>query len=584
MRHTSAVVIEGDSGSHPTELLAELGFPDLRPLFETDDPAHGAHPGKAVGVTDGWTFVWDPQTFFGLFPLDDQAAPPDDPWDMFESRIWPSPLDEILARMSGQRRVFSFITEGAILSHGFAWYASGSRQRAWLSVDGEIVFQDGTPLREEAVASAEEPDDEQRLFVLGKMLTGVGVVPATPVRFTVYGSERTPLIVPKALQPLRSRIAPGIVLAPPRPEQVVTPPRHREWPSQAADGTFPVAPLRDVVAFPSSVLPLFFGREKSLNALRAAMRTDDRVVLATQRNAVDDDPGADAIYRTGTLASVIQFLELDDGTAEVFLQGISRVKILNYTGRAEYLEAEAAPVNDATDEDLAPLAALVRAKLGVCANLRGLPELVEFLELHAGGDDEQRAEAHDYGRFADQVASHLQVDVHDRQTILETAAVGERLKKLLDLMDKPRREPKLSPSADEIVSAFRGEGPRRQVARHLPIEDGATARAPVDRIVAVHRREHRTDLFDGTATISCPLTLDDVELRLDENHFVRVHRDHIVNTNHIAGVTHHGGDVLLELAGARRCTVPIGRGRLSWLKTRFAVRHMRQMRAAMERL
>jgi DNA-binding LytR/AlgR family response regulator len=332
-----------------------------------------------------------------------------------------------------------------------------------------------------------------------------------------------------------------------------------------------VAPLRDVVAFRGAVLALFFGREKSLNALRAAMCTDDRVVLATQKDAEDDDPSADAIYATGTLANVIQFLEMGDGSVSVLLEGISRVNILNYTGCADYLQAAAALVNDATDEDLAPLAALVRAKLGVYAKLNGLPELIAYLELQA---EAQTA--------AD--LPHLPVDVHDRQTILETAAIAERPKKLLELMDKPRWEPEPTPSVAEIVSVFRlSEGPRRHVARHLPIEDGA-ARAPVDRIVAAHRHGHRTDFFDGTARASCPLTLDEVELCLDENHFVRVHRDHIVNTDHIAGVTRDGGDVLLELTGPRSCTVPIGRGRLSWLKTRGAVRHMRQMQAAIESL
>jgi DNA-binding LytR/AlgR family response regulator len=257
------------------------------------------------------------------------------------------------------------------------------------------------------------------------------------------------------------------------------------------------------------------------------------------------------------------------GSVSALVECINRVNILNYTRSADYLEAEAVLVNDVTDEDLAPLAALVRAKLGVYAKLNGLPELVEYLEL--------QAEAHDYGRYADQVASCLLVDVHDRQSILETAAIEERLKKIIELMDKPRREPGPSPSVAEIVSVFRGnKGPPRQIVRHLPIEDGATARAPVDRIVAVHRHGHRTDLFDGTARASCPLTLDDVELRLDENQFVRIHRDHIVNTNHIAGVTRDGGDVVLALAGARSSTVPIGRGRLSWLKTRGAGRHRRQ--------
>jgi hypothetical protein len=100
--------------------------------------------------------------------------------------IWPKTLDDALARMSRQRRVFSIITDGAARSHGFAWYADGVRRRAWLSVDGEIVFQDGAPLTEEAATFAEERDDERHVFVLRKILTGVDLVPTTAVRFTVY--------------------------------------------------------------------------------------------------------------------------------------------------------------------------------------------------------------------------------------------------------------------------------------------------------------------------------------------------------------------------------------------------------------
>ncbi len=90
-------------------------------------------------------------------------------------------------------------------------------------------------------------------------------------------------------------------------------------PPGTIDG-YPVLPLRDIVVFPHMIVPLFVAREKSIRALEEVTRTDGLILLATQKNAGDDDPAADAIYEVGTLASVLQMLKLPDGTVKVLVE------------------------------------------------------------------------------------------------------------------------------------------------------------------------------------------------------------------------------------------------------------------------
>ena len=104
---------------------------------------------------------------------------------------------------------------------------------------------------------------------------------------------------------------------------------------------YPVLPLRDIVVFPHMIVPLFVGREKSIKALEEVMRSDTFILLATQKNASDDEPATDAIYSIGTLASVLQLLKLPDGTVKVLVEGAARAQVKQYTDREDYFEAEA---------------------------------------------------------------------------------------------------------------------------------------------------------------------------------------------------------------------------------------------------
>src|ERR1700687_2159745 len=124
--------------------------------------------------------------------------------------------------------------------------------------------------------------------------------------------------------------------------------------------TYPVLPLRDIVVFPHIIVPLFVGREKSIRALEEVMKNDGLIMLATQKNASDDDPSPDSIYETGTLASVLQLLKLPDGTVKVLVEGLRRARVQKYSERPGYYDATAIALAD-TDATSVEAEALARS-------------------------------------------------------------------------------------------------------------------------------------------------------------------------------------------------------------------------------
>ena len=110
----------------------------------------------------------------------------------------------------------------------------------------------------------------------------------------------------------------------------------RPAPSPGETRAYPVLPLRDIVVFPHMIVPLFVGREKSIRALEEVMRNDTFILLATQKNASDDDPATGAIYEIGTLASVLQLLKLPDNTVKVLVEGVERAKVKSYGERTDF--------------------------------------------------------------------------------------------------------------------------------------------------------------------------------------------------------------------------------------------------------
>ena len=191
---------------------------------------------------------------------------------------------------------------------------------------------------------------------------------------------------------------------------------------------YPVLPLRDIVVFPHMIVPLFVGREKSIKALEEVMRSDTFILLATQKNASDDDPATDAIFETGTLASVLQLLKLPDGTVKVLVEGATRAKVLKYTDRNDYYEADANPVvddmGDRVEAEAMARSVVTEFENYVKLNKKVSPEVVGVIQ-----------QIEDYAKLADTVASHLAVKIPDKQDILETASVTQRLEKVLGLME-----------------------------------------------------------------------------------------------------------------------------------------------------
>jgi ATP-dependent Lon protease len=192
--------------------------------------------------------------------------------------------------------------------------------------------------------------------------------------------------------------------------------------------TYPVLPLRDIVVFPHMIVPLFVGREKSIKALEEVMRSDTFILLVTQKNASDDDPATDAIYGVGTLASVLQLLKLPDGTVKVLVEGAARAQVKQYTDRDDYYEAEAVVIADSSGDQV-EAEALARSVVNefegyVKLNKKVSPEVIGVVQ-----------QIEDYAKLADTVASHLAIKIPDKQMILETPIVTERLEKVLGLME-----------------------------------------------------------------------------------------------------------------------------------------------------
>ncbi len=192
--------------------------------------------------------------------------------------------------------------------------------------------------------------------------------------------------------------------------------------------TYPVLPLRDIVVFPHMIVPLFVGREKSINALEEVTQNEKQILLVAQKNAGDDEPSTDDIYKMGTLASVLQLLKLPDGTVKVLVEGIERVEISEYVENDDYFEAVTEPV----EEDLGSgdeIEALSRSAVSqfesyVRLNKKISPEVLGTV-----------TQIEDYSKLADTVASHLAIKIADKQEILETTSVTNRLERVYSLME-----------------------------------------------------------------------------------------------------------------------------------------------------
>ena len=202
----------------------------------------------------------------------------------------------------------------------------------------------------------------------------------------------------------------------------------RPLPAPGETRAFPVLPLRDIVVFPHMIVALFVGRKKSIRALDEVMRSETFIMLATQKNASDDDPATQAIYEVGTLANVLQLLKLPDGTVKVLVEGAQRARVLKYTDCSEYYEAEAVALHDTMGERI-EAEALARS---VTTEFESYVKLNKNLAPEVVGVVQQ---IEDYGKLADTIASHVAGKIPDRQAILEITTVTGRLEKVFVLME-----------------------------------------------------------------------------------------------------------------------------------------------------
>lgn len=191
----------------------------------------------------------------------------------------------------------------------------------------------------------------------------------------------------------------------------------------------PVLPLRDVVVFPHMVIPLFVGRDKSMRALEQAMEADKRILLLAQKSAETDDPAAADLYTIGTLAQVLQLLKLPDGTIKVLVEGTARVQVSNVAERDGSLYGQGQEIESSDTREPREIEAVARSLMSlfeqyVKTNRKLPPELLQTLS----GIDEP-------SRLADTIAAHLGVRLSDKQRLLETIEVGERLELLVGFVD-----------------------------------------------------------------------------------------------------------------------------------------------------
>ena len=195
-----------------------------------------------------------------------------------------------------------------------------------------------------------------------------------------------------------------------------------------ANDTLAVLPLRDIVVFPHMIVPLFVGREKSVRALEAVMKDDKQILLVTQKNAAQDDPSEDDIYRVGTVSTILQLLKLPDGTVKVLVEGGRRARLASFKDTDSYFEAH---VEDLPDQevDAKELEALGRTVVGqfeqyIKLNKKIAPEVLVSLN-----------QIEEPSKLADTIASHLNLKISEKQELLETTRIGERLERVFGHME-----------------------------------------------------------------------------------------------------------------------------------------------------
>ena len=191
---------------------------------------------------------------------------------------------------------------------------------------------------------------------------------------------------------------------------------------------FPVLPLRDIVVFPHMIVPLFVGREKSVKALEDVMKDDKQILLVTQKNAAQDDPQAGDIFSVGTIGTVLQLLKLPDGTVKVLVEGSQRARIVKFAENENFFQAYAELLEDGKSEER-ELDALMRTVVS---------QFEQYIKLNKKIPPEVLVSVNqidDASKLVDTVASHLSLKIPEKQELLETDSIAERLEKVYGFME-----------------------------------------------------------------------------------------------------------------------------------------------------
>lgn len=191
---------------------------------------------------------------------------------------------------------------------------------------------------------------------------------------------------------------------------------------------FPVLPLRDIVVFPSMVVPLFVGREKSVRALEEVVRREGRILLVTQKSGTVDDPREGDLYRMGTIGNILQLLRLPDGTVKVLVEGTTRATITQFMDNKDFFQVVAQSVVEIPGEkqevDAVFRTVLSQFEQYVKLNKKIQPETLGTVSKIASPS-----------LLADTIAAHMSVEISEKQKILEMLSVPERLEHIFSLME-----------------------------------------------------------------------------------------------------------------------------------------------------
>ena len=189
-----------------------------------------------------------------------------------------------------------------------------------------------------------------------------------------------------------------------------------------------VLPLRDIVVFPHMIVPLFVGREKSVKALEDVMQEDKQILIVAQKNASDDDPTTEDLYKIGTVATVLQLLKLPDGTVKVLVEGKTRAEVQNYLDNDEFFEAEIEE-KAVVGLDGTEIEALCRSVVG---------QFEQYIKLNKKIPPEALVSVNqieEADKLADTVSSHLALKMNEKQELLEIASVSDRMEKIISFME-----------------------------------------------------------------------------------------------------------------------------------------------------